>query len=314
MSGTGRAQCTDVTRLRLVRRIAAHGIAVVDDRTLLTAVPGDPRERWALPGGDVQHGEHPADAVVRAIAAQTGMRAAVTGVRDVVTDLEQADDTVRHTDRVLYEVSVDVERLRTPHLRWVDRSEAAGLPLVPFTATLLGMPSVAPTGIGPDVLPAHSPYTGDRGQRFAAYALVVDRHARVLLTLIADGFPKAGHWHLPGGGTDPGEQPVEGLLREVYEETGQSGRLLGLFAVRHDHNPRAVGPEGRPIDWHSVQALYRMEVAEPTAVRVLETDGSTAGVRWFTLEEAARLPLTGVATYALDIGLPAFGRRDEPCA
>ncbi|TWH66518.1 NUDIX domain-containing protein [Micromonospora olivasterospora] len=47
----------------------------------------------------------------------------------------------------------------------------------------------------------------------------------MLLTKIAEGYPGAGLWHLPGGGTDHGEQPAAGLLRELVEEGGQLGRV-----------------------------------------------------------------------------------------
>ena len=51
----------------------------------------------------------------------------------------------------------------------------------------------------------------DRVQRFGAYGYVTDPDGRVLLTLIADGYPGAGRWHLPGGGTDFGESPTDCL-------------------------------------------------------------------------------------------------------
>src|SRR5205823_13930505 len=88
-----------------------------------------------------------------------------------------------------------------------------------------------------------------RVQRFAAYALARDPAGRILLTLIAPGYPGAGRWHLPGGGTDFGEAPTAGLLRELIEETGQIGRVEGLIAVSHRHHPAAIGWEGFPIDW-----------------------------------------------------------------
>ena len=85
-----------------------------------------------------------------------------------------------------------------------------------------------------------------RVQRFAAYGLVTDPAGRVLLTRIAAGYPGAGRWHLPGGGTDFGEDAGEGLLRELAEETDQRGRVDGLIGVSHRHNPAAMGPEGVP--------------------------------------------------------------------
>lgn len=35
-----------------------------------------------------------------------------------------------------------------------------------------------------------------------------------------------GHWGLPGGGIDPGESPLVGLLREVKEEVGVDLKLI----------------------------------------------------------------------------------------
>ena len=42
---------------------------------------------WSLPGGAVDHGEHPNDTVVRETAAETGLSVAVTGLADVLADM-----------------------------------------------------------------------------------------------------------------------------------------------------------------------------------------------------------------------------------
>ena len=55
----------------------------------------------------------------------------------------------------------------------------------------------------------------------------------VLLTVQADG-DGAPELQLPGGGTDPGEQPLAALRREVAEETGwsiASPRRLGAYRM-----------------------------------------------------------------------------------
>lgn len=58
---------------------------------------------------------------------------------------------------------------------------------------------------------------------------ILRRGDRVLLTHQAAPTPEL---QLPGGGIDPGEQPLAALHREVYEETGWSMRIdrrLGAF-------------------------------------------------------------------------------------
>ena len=64
------------------RRIGAYGVCQdADGRVLLAR--GSARGRrpgvWQLPGGGVEHGEHPADAVVREFAEETGLTVEVAG-------------------------------------------------------------------------------------------------------------------------------------------------------------------------------------------------------------------------------------------
>ncbi|MET7376901.1 NUDIX domain-containing protein [Micromonospora arida] len=183
---------------------------------------------------------------------------------------------------------------------WLSLTEVAQLPLTPFTAEALGLPV---TPLPPaahrsqDLFPPQHP---DRRLRFGAYGLVTDPAGRILLTQIAEGYPGAGLWHLPGGGTDHGEQPATGLLRELVEEGGQVGRVVELLGVNNLHNPAALGPEGRPLDWHGVRVIYRVLVDVPTDAVVTESaGGSTARAAWFTRDEAADLPLSDIAVAAI---------------
>jgi ADP-ribose pyrophosphatase YjhB (NUDIX family) len=121
----------------------------------------------------------------------------------------------------------------------------------------------------------------------------------VLLTRVAAGYPGGGDWHLPGGGTDYGEQPGVALLRELREETGQRGRLVELLGVASHRDAASLGPEGYPIDWHGVRAFYLVEVPLPTPARVLDVGGSTDAARWFTVAELVGLPRTEVTVEAL---------------
>jgi 8-oxo-dGTP diphosphatase len=292
--------------LHLRRRIAAYGLCRDDERRVLLvrAARGlASRGRWLLPGGGVRHGEHPEDTVVREFEEETGLRVAVVGVRDVLTDVNHLSDiaTLRHQDRIVFDVRVVGGRLRpeaggsSDHVAWVGPAELDGLPLMPYVARLLGVAGVHEPST--EIRPWQSavPPGARRHQRFAAYGLVTDPGGRVLLTLISSGYPGAGRWHLPGGGTDFGEGAAEGLLRELVEETDQRGRVDGLIKVSHRHHYDAVGPEGVPIDWHGVRVVFRVSVDDPTEPRVVEARGSTAAAAWYAVHEALKLPLSEVA-------------------
>jgi ADP-ribose pyrophosphatase YjhB (NUDIX family) len=67
------------------QRVAAYALCVRDGQVLLaqlshrTAMAGV----WTLPGGGVEHGEHPRDAVVREVHEETGLAVEVGDLLDV---------------------------------------------------------------------------------------------------------------------------------------------------------------------------------------------------------------------------------------
>ncbi|MGC5028828.1 NUDIX hydrolase [Micromonospora sp. DT229] len=294
-----------------MRRVGAYGV-LRDPEGRVLLVRGSERADfpgvWSLPGGGLEHAEHPAQAVLREVAEETGLVVEVAGLRSVVADVVPYPDlgVALHTDRVLFELTAVGGTLRaerdgtTDLARWLAPQEAAGLPLLPFTAEALALPVVPlPSGALRRREPFVAPQAARR-QRFGAYGLVTDPAGRVLLALIAEGYPGAGQWHLPGGGTDHGEQPVTALLRELVEESGQLGRVSELIGLDNLHNPAALGPEGYPIDWHGIRVVYRVQVDRPTEPEVTElAGGSTARATWFTPSELHELPLTEIAAEAL---------------
>ncbi|MFD0483557.1 NUDIX hydrolase [Kineococcus sp. GCM10028916] len=80
---TAPAEDPDVPVVR--QRLACYAVVVADGSLLLTRLstttpsPG----RWTLPGGGVDHGEHPIAAVVREVHEETGMDVVVTGLAEI---------------------------------------------------------------------------------------------------------------------------------------------------------------------------------------------------------------------------------------
>lgn len=118
--------------------------------------------------------------------------------------------------------------------------------------------------------------------RVSAYAVAVDDRERILLARLSreSAVFAPGLLHLPGGGIDPGEQPVEALARELREETGLELRAARLLDARSYTSTR-LG-----VSWHLVTLFYAVDLL-PGEPRVTEVDGSTASVAW--------LPIGGLA-------------------
>lgn len=133
-------------------------------------------------------------------------------------------------------------------------------------------------------------------QRVAAYAVVVAEGA-LLLTQLSGTTGAAGRWNLPGGGMDPGESPVQAVLREVAEETGQVVDRVRLLDVMTQH---WVGRSGRGVeDYHAVRLLHTARCERPTRPVVHDVGGSTSDARWVPLAELGSVPVVASVPVAL---------------
>jgi ADP-ribose pyrophosphatase YjhB (NUDIX family) len=275
-------------------------------------VPGRGPGRWTLPGGTIAHGESPQAAVARLTVAQTGLTPNVRTARAASADqVHRPDGVTVHHDRLVFDLAVPLRpggpRVLRNGARWFAPEEVTGLQLPAYAAGPLGVDAGATDPDDPDdswavrrgmAMDGSGPH--HRVQRFSTYGRVTDPAGRVLLARIATGYPSAGRWHLPGGGTDVGEAPAEALLREVTEETGQRGRVGRLLRVSHRHNPVARGWEGYPINWHTIRVVYEMTVDDPTEPRVTEAaGGSTVEAAWMRPVEVDRQTLTDLAAGVL---------------
>jgi 8-oxo-dGTP diphosphatase len=63
---------------RMSFRLAAYAVCIEDERVLLARyVSPEGKTNWTLPGGRIEHGEDPFDAVIREVAEETGCDALV---------------------------------------------------------------------------------------------------------------------------------------------------------------------------------------------------------------------------------------------
>lgn len=131
----------------------------------------------------------------------------------------------------------------------------------------------------------------------------MDVTSRILLCRIAEGYPAAGLWTLPGGGVDHGEHPDDAVLRELHEETGLTGTRGPVAAI---WSGLIEKPASRPGPLHWIAIMYRV-ITVPGELR-LEVGGSTDAVAWYTLAEAAELPRVDLVDGALGVVRQAGGR------
>jgi ADP-ribose pyrophosphatase YjhB (NUDIX family) len=103
-----------VADLSRTQRLGAYAVVLHDGNMLLTRISsaGFPVGMWTLPGGGVDHGEHPDAAVVRELYEETGLEALTVRLVDVgsihlVGPGRDGADEDYHGVHLLYAVTVD---------------------------------------------------------------------------------------------------------------------------------------------------------------------------------------------------------------
>jgi 8-oxo-dGTP diphosphatase len=262
-------------------------------------------ELWTLPGGGIDHGEDPRDAVLREVREETGLDADVGETARVYSahlpgvwrDGRRVD---AHALRIVYDgwVAPDAPE---PRVVEVDgsTSEAAWQPV---TDVVDGRLPVAPLVL--EALADHQPF---RKQRVGAYALIrrdsrsADGEGDVLLVQFSQRGFHTGSWSLPGGGLGHGESPRPALEREVREECGVACAVGELLAV-HDEAFSGTAPSGRFEDFHAVLLVFEATVEPGADPRVSEVGGTTEAAAWVPVADvrAGRLLVHDVVPHALE--------------
>ena len=273
------------------QRVAAYAVVLREDHILLCRLA--PRisadELWTLPGGGIEHGEHPRDAVLREIEEETGLRAYVSDTAHVYSAhlhgiRRQGTRVDAHALRLVFEgwVATDAP---PPKVLEVDGSTVDAA-WVRIEDVLDG--TVPVTTLVAEALGEHQPF---RRQRVAAYALV-RRDAEVLLTRISPRGVHSGSWTLPGGGVDHGESPNRALVRELAEECGLDCVVGDLIDV-HDVHFSGTAPSGRHEDFHAIHLIFAATVPPGSEPRVIEVDGTTDAAAW--------VPVADIDSGAVDV-------------
>jgi 8-oxo-dGTP diphosphatase len=282
-----------------LQRVAAYALVMRDEKILLTRLASriSADEKWHLPGGGVDHGENPRDALVREIREETGLGAEVGDTARVYSaHLPSLWRKGRRWDyqalRIVYDAWVPVD---APEPRVVEvNGSTVDVAWHPVADVLSG--SLPVTDIVTESLADHEPF---RLQRVGVYALI-RRGTDVLLTRISTHGFHTGSWTLPGGGLDHGEPPREALVREVREECGVACEVGDLLDV-HDLHFGGTAPSGRFEDFHGIHLVFRATVPRDSEPRVVETDGTTDAVAWVPVAEVVNGEVE-----ALDVVLAAL--------
>jgi 8-oxo-dGTP diphosphatase len=148
----GGGQEADVSQLPRVTRVGAYALCLDEGgRILLCRIAKtDPDAgMWTLPGGGVEFGEVPAHAAIRELdeeAGLTGRVESLAGVDSASFTVPGPDGPVAfHAIRIVYRVRVTSGELRhevagtTDTCRWLEREEAAMLPLIDPAVFGLGL-------------------------------------------------------------------------------------------------------------------------------------------------------------------------------
>ena len=129
--------------------------------------------------------------------------------------------------------------------------------------------------------------------RVGAYGLVVSDSSILLCRLSSQVKGWAGAWALPGGGLNFGEDPADGMVREVHEETGLNVRPTDVAAVD------SVSGELIDRSYHSIRIIYHTELLGGSLAH--ELDGTTDLCQWFSREEALKQRLVDLVRVALPL-------------
>jgi len=115
---------------------------------------------------------------------------------------------------------------------------------------------------------------GYAGLRHVVVHAIVEKDGALLLEKRAGPILETGKWGLPSGFLDRDETAAQGILRELKEETGWSGKIISLFRVNSKPN--------RPKeDRQNVSLDFLVKPIE----KIGEPDHESSKIEWIPIEK-----------------------------
>ncbi|WP_433384782.1 NUDIX hydrolase [Actinoplanes sp. CA-142083] len=252
---------------------------------------------WGLPAGMIEPGEQPADAALREIFEETGIRAEVQRIGGI----DNHEAVYPNGDHCQYLV-VWFQCRAVGGAARPDGEESLEVGWFPPDALPPGLSDrtmlrIATTGAPPWFPPPRQdndlyrtsmpvpPYVSTMRAHIGhdllllpgASAIVHDDNDRLLLVRRGDN----GKWSLPAGMIDPGEQPSDAVVREVREETGVEVAIESLGGVA---THPVTYPNGDRCDYMHVWFRCR-----PTGGQARPDGDESLEVGWFAPDELPEL-------------------------
>jgi ADP-ribose pyrophosphatase YjhB (NUDIX family) len=121
-----------------VQRVSSYALLMEDERILLCRLSPhiSSRGEWTLPGGGIEFGEHPEEAVVREVREETGLDVRLTELAHVDSIVFSITEGRMHAIRFIYRAEIIGGQLTheadgsTDRCDWFTASEVRNLPLV----------------------------------------------------------------------------------------------------------------------------------------------------------------------------------------
>jgi ADP-ribose pyrophosphatase YjhB (NUDIX family) len=265
-------------KVQQIIRHGAYGIILRNSHILLTQKRSGPyKGLWGLPGGSIEFGESPEDALRRELLDEAALEAGEVEFSNIATSTGEYDNNGErygfHQVGLIYDVTDWTEQadlVPQEEKRWVSLKEIAQAELTPFARHAISNHIKEPTW-----RPSYS---------IQGKVVGLAKHEGRLLVcevLNDDGIVKG--WCLLGGGIEFGETAEDALRRGILKELGCGIVISGLPIVCEnifEHH----GFQGHEIVFAFPITLDNPQIYANHRFQIREHKGSTHWVEWITIE------------------------------